>query len=374
MKTVADVMTRYPVIVDAAMTVSQAIVVMRERGVTSLLVLDAPATEAGTVLGDAYGVLTMRDVATQIVGERLDPDRVLVRDAATWRAITVPSQASLPHAASLMATWGIRRLPVVDEGRLQGLVSETDIFVSVAPGDWAPARTVRKQRALMRAMRAGPSLKVADLMSGPVLTTGPDASVAAAAAKMIAGGVSSLLVRDAGPAPVDTVAPVGIVTKRDVVTRVVAAGLTPDAVTVERIMSAPVRTIEPGASFAECASRMSAEGVRRLVVVEDGAVVGLVSNTDLLAALQGMGWLGPWPRPWPTSYIAADVMEPADSSVAFAASEGVSVSPETSLWEVAARLKETGRRRLAVVQEGQVLGVVSDASVALAMGERGGVE
>lgn len=360
MLTVADIMTRRPVLIGADRPVGAAIEAMGERGISSVLV----APPAGAI---AYGILTMRDIIAKIVTHGLDPDAVKVGEATSWRLITASPGWSVAEAALHMAQAHIRRLPVVEAGTLRGLISDTDVFTALVPRqEWEHARAVRKGRALRRAAQTGPARTVRDLMSSPVLTISPGATAHDAVEKMVNAGVASLLVPDDGePAA-------GIVTKRDVVTKVVARGLDAHEVTVGEIVTGPVTVIDPDATVEECSARMAGEGVRRLPVIEGGAVVGIVSDSDILAALEGHRWWGQHGRRWPNSHIVADIMQPVPDGAAL--DEADALVPESSVWEAAARLAHRTNRLLPVVQEGRTIGVVSDADILRALEERGGAD
>jgi signal-transduction protein with cAMP-binding, CBS, and nucleotidyltransferase domain len=184
--------------------------------------------------------------------------------------------------------------------------------------------------------------------------------------KMVSAGVACLLVPDDG----DPAA--GIVTKRDVVTKVVGRGLDAGEVTVGEIVSVPVTTIEPDAIIEDCSSRMLAEGVRRFPVREGGGVIGIVSDSDILAAVEGHRWWGRRGRRWPNSHIVADVMQPVPDDMKLDVEDGV--VPELSVWECAARLAHAPAHRLPVVQEGRAIGVVSETDILRALEERGGAD
>jgi len=78
--------------------------------------------------------------------------------------------------------------------------------------------------------------------------------------------------------------PVGIVTERDVVFRVVAAGRDPASTRLEEIMSAPIATVAPDASVDDAAGLMKRLRIKRLVVVRDGEARGVISVTDIAYA------------------------------------------------------------------------------------------
>ena len=79
---------------------------------------------------------------------------------------------------------------------------------------------------------------------------------------------------------------VGIVTETDVVRKAVATGANLGKVTAEKIMSAPIVTIESGRTVNDASDLMGDRGVRHLGVTENGQIVGVVSVRDLLVAAQ----------------------------------------------------------------------------------------
>ena len=94
--------------------------------------------------------------------------------------------------------------------------------------------------------------------------------------------------------------PVGIVTDRDIVVEVIAAGIDPRLLKLGDLRLAPLVTVGEGASYAETVSRMSVEGVRRMPVIgDDGALAGIITLDDMLwqlaaplAALAGLSGRG----------------------------------------------------------------------------------
>lgn len=356
-RTLAEIMTRRPAVVEAGARLREALAVMGERGISSVLVLREGASP--------YGILTMRDVVGKVVRHDLDLDALRAADVATWRMLTASPGWTVRDAAAAMADAKIRRLPVVEGGDLAGIVSDTDLFVALVPGEnWEHARSVRKERAAQRARRPEPAATVRDLMSAPVLTTDPDVTVQRAVETMVAAGVSSLLVGLArGTAG-------GIVTKRDVVTKVVARGRAPAEARVGEIMSAPVRTIEAGASLEVCSARMSDERVRRLPVASADQIIGIISDSDVLAAVIGHRWRGHRRLRVPASAIVADVMQPGVTP--HVSLSQPTLSPELSIWQAADRLARAGAPSLPVVQDGAVIGTVHQTDILQALGERGG--
>ena len=116
--------------------------------------------------------------------------------------------------------------------------------------------------------------RVRDLMTSAVVTIEPQASVVEAA-KMIQ--------EEKGPLPVveGDGRPVGMLTDRDIIARVVAEGHDPGSVTVEDIATRELVTIGPDQDADEAALLMAEHGLDRLLVVEGERLVGIISEADI---------------------------------------------------------------------------------------------
>jgi len=114
-------------------------------------------------------------------------------------------------------------------------------------------------------------------MRSPVITVNSEASVKEAAEIMARKRIGCIIVTER-----DT--PVGIVTERDILEKVVAPGLDSATTTMREIMSHPLITVRPDESIIKAARIMKRDNVRRLVVLEDEKLVGVVTERDLLRA------------------------------------------------------------------------------------------
>ncbi|MBQ4370012.1 MAG: CBS domain-containing protein [Oscillospiraceae bacterium] len=118
-------------------------------------------------------------------------------------------------------------------------------------------------------------MKVSEAMNRRVISVSPDDSISSAARLMSRYNVGALPVcsRDSRLR--------GIVTDRDVVTRCVALDMDPDTTPVREIMTRRVSTAEQSEEIAGAAGKMGSEQVRRLPVVQEGRVVGILSLGDV---------------------------------------------------------------------------------------------
>ena len=116
---------------------------------------------------------------------------------------------------------------------------------------------------------------VAKIMSKQPKTVGPDVSIVSAAKKMKTARVGSLFVKKGKKL-------VGIVTDTDIVRRAVSTNKPLGKMTVEKIMTTPICTIEGSQTVDDAQDMMADLGVRHLAVTNAGEIVGVVSVRDVL--------------------------------------------------------------------------------------------
>ena len=115
---VADVMTRHVEFVDPDASAQDAAALIGE--------LDISAVPVGTP-ENLQGVITDKDLLFRVVAEGKDPKRTRVIDVATKLVFTCRSDDALPTALDLLASHNIRRLPVVDDNRVVGWLTLSDV-------------------------------------------------------------------------------------------------------------------------------------------------------------------------------------------------------------------------------------------------------
>jgi len=123
-------------------------------------------------------------------------------------------------------------------------------------------------------------MSIGEFCNRDVVSVSRDTPVVAAAGLMRQHHVGTVLVVD----QVDgDRMPVGIVTDRDIVVEVVAAGLDPQLLKVGDLMLGQLSTIDESAGYAETIREMSLRGIRRMPVVRStGALVGIITADDIL--------------------------------------------------------------------------------------------
>jgi CBS domain-containing protein len=114
---------------------------------------------------------------------------------------------------------------------------------------------------------------VKDIMTRRVRTISSDASISDAAKAMAKWKIGSLVILHAG-------APVGILTEGDI-SRFVAKGLDPDSNPVS-VARKKLVTVTPGERIEVAAKTMADAGVKKLPVIDDGKLVGILTQTDIV--------------------------------------------------------------------------------------------
>ena len=117
-KSVRDTMTEDPRSINASESVVEAARLMRDEHIGSL-----PVTEGERLVG----MITDRDLTTRVVAEAAVPETTSVGDVYSRDLISVEPDNDLEEALQLMARHQVRRLPVVENGRLVGMVAQADI-------------------------------------------------------------------------------------------------------------------------------------------------------------------------------------------------------------------------------------------------------
>jgi len=137
---ISEVMTASVVTAPVGAAVREVAELMRERNVGSVVLVDDD--------GDPAGFVTDRDLAVSVLADARDPaDRAA--DHASAPVVTGWPAMDVREAAELMAVHGIRRLPVLDDGRLTGIVTLDDLAVRTGDLELAHQLTSEITRAAL---------------------------------------------------------------------------------------------------------------------------------------------------------------------------------------------------------------------------------
>ena len=114
--TVREVMSTAPQVVDGLATVREAVNLMREHGVSSVIVDRRDR-------GDEYGIVVIHDVAEQVIGRNRSPDRTNVYEIMSKPVVWVRPGMNIRYCARLFHRFGISIAPVIEGDEIEGVVT-----------------------------------------------------------------------------------------------------------------------------------------------------------------------------------------------------------------------------------------------------------
>lgn len=124
-------------------------------------------------------------------------------------------------------------------------------------------------------------IKVTDWMTKDVKTVTKDDSVQEASKRMKEINGGSLIVLDNEKA-------IGIITERDVSQKLVAEDKSPSGTKVEEIMTANLISASPDDSIMEVSKRMNLAKIKKMPIMQDGKLVGILTTTDLMRVMKAL--------------------------------------------------------------------------------------
>jgi CBS domain-containing protein len=181
---VRDVMTRSVVSAQLVTPLKEVAYLLVDNRISGVPVLDVDGTVLGVVSeadllikeqgADAIRHRTLARISGMSRESRVQLDKleaVTARGAMTAPAITIESQRPITEAAALMTSRKVNRLPVVDAGRLVGIVSRGDLVRAYVRSDDELARTIREE-VLLRILWLDPTRFTVTVTDGVVRISG----------------------------------------------------------------------------------------------------------------------------------------------------------------------------------------------------------
>jgi CBS domain-containing protein len=119
---VREVMVANPIVVKANTSIIEAAKLMREHEIGSLIVVEEKAVK---------GIVTERDIVRRAVAEGKDVTSVPIQEIMTYPVTSISPEEDIVQAAHLMRTKEIRRLIVMEQGNLVGIVTTNDLLTNM---------------------------------------------------------------------------------------------------------------------------------------------------------------------------------------------------------------------------------------------------
>jgi len=246
---VEDVMNRDVFTVCPDDTVTTAAKIVSDNKISCVVVTDS---------GSVVGILTEPDFLKRTMSLKRDFNEIRVAEIMSAPVVTVPADLSIFEASKTMEKKGIKQLPVLEKGQLVGIVTQTNLI-----------RTLTSY-VMWR--------DVVEIMSRDVSTVQKNTTVSEASQIMTSHDISSIVVLDGDRA-------IGVLTERDIINRIITLQKSADT-QVEEVMSSPVISIPPDFSVISAGNLMEKMDIRRLVVIEDKCLRGIIVQTDIFKAVE----------------------------------------------------------------------------------------
>ena len=124
-------------------------------------------------------------------------------------------------------------------------------------------------------------LSVSEVMNKTVIIMDINSDIPSIAREMVNSDAGSVIITENGKA-------MGIITERDLVKNIVVEDKKPSEIKASKILSTPLITIRPEASIVDASRIMLKANIKRLPVLENNTLVGVISNTDILMITPGL--------------------------------------------------------------------------------------
>ena len=246
--------------------------------------------------------------------------------------ITVDKDQNLSDALKLMRKNNISRLPVLNNKELVGIISERDIAAKLGSSKYESMPASR--------------LHISSVMVKDVCTVPETMQLGEVAKLMLEKGIGSVPVMCEDKM-------VGIVSKADFVT--LAVGIAFDKVTVKEIMTKDLVAVSPTDRLIHARRQMMEAHVGRVPVVAEDELVGMVTSKDLMRAF--IDFRKHVPEKYQKSQIKEVLVEYIMSINPTVTSKDATIS------EVAKIMIETGYNGLPVVEDGKVVGIITQTDI-----------
>jgi len=240
-----DVMNTKVVTISPEETVAVACRIMAEKNISCIVVTDNK---------NVIGIFTERDLLKKVVAKKRDFAAVRIAEVMSSPVVWIPSKMSVFEASKIMGKKNIKRLPVIENEQLVGIITQTDMIRALtSSGLWR---------------------SVEDVMNRNVAVFPKNKMVVEAAKVMASHNISCVVVIEKNEV-------VGILSERDFIKKIAALQKDPSCTKIEEVMTSPVKSVPPDCSVFHANWIMQQMNIRKLVVMKDKKLCGIITQTDL---------------------------------------------------------------------------------------------
>lgn len=270
--------------------------------------------------------------------------KLSVLDVGTRDVKTIPSRTSIMRSLKMMLNHNFRRMPIADAGtkRLEGIISATDLLNFFGGGEKHKLVVERYGGNLFAAVNEN----VDEIMERNVITVHHTESWEDALEVMLKKRVGGCPIVD------DENRVVGIITERDMV-KYLANQTRLDGY-VSEYMTTDVVTIESSSSIEEAMKTMISNRFRRLPIVKDGVLIGLITAMDILRFFGGEAF-----KYLETGNIK-DVLQKPVSTILNMAREPLTFESRDKISDLARRMIECGAGVALIIENKKLVGIITE--------------
>lgn len=269
---------------------------------------------------------------------------------ATTNVISVPPTMSIIEGVHMMSSNNFRRLPITDPGnkKLLGIVTISDVIDLMGGGSRYNLVAKKHKGNLLSALNDN----IRGIATDQVETFSPSTSISEAIELLVKTGHGGFPITNSD----NTIA--GIVTEYDIM-RMLAQERS--ELTVEEIMTANPEAVHPDDPISNVTKRMVAKGYRRLPVIKDDILIGIITATDI------MEYLGEGKVFADMKTGTVDELLNLPVRELMTAGDVRTTTPNVVITAIAREMLERGIGAFPVVEEGRVIGIVTEFDLVKAL-------
>ncbi len=266
---VKEFMDKEPLTISYSAMISDAVSLMNSKKSDYLLV----------TLGEKpIGIITNRDILRKVIRSCLlrrsaDPSKIQCKDIMTSPIRVLNINDNIRKAAMMVIQYDVKKLPVLDDGQLAGIIRHNDIINA-----YLSQRLETEEETNFVEIRNLGEKMVEEIMISDVVKLPLDENIATLLDVLFEKKIGSVLITDNGKS-------VGIITERDIMREIIEKGKDPRSTKVNEIMSSPLVTISPKTKINEANRMMITKDISYLVIASEenpNEILGIISNTDIL--------------------------------------------------------------------------------------------
>lgn len=279
---------------------------------------------------------------TMVLGDKITKHEGSIMAVASREVVSMPPTTSIINAIRTMTEHGFRRIPIADAGtnRLEGMVTSVDIIDFLGGGKKNRFVEERHKGNLLSAINS----PVREIMQHDVISIKDNAYIGDAIGIMLKHHTSGLpIIDNAGRI-------VAICTEKDLV--IFLAGMHVNK-SVYQYMSRDVKTTTGATTIGQAAKIMIENGFRRLPVVDDGRLIGIVTASDIMYYLgRGKAF---------EKLTTGNIHEALDEPVLTIVSRNImKINPEKDIGEAARAMVDSNIGSLSVLEGNALIGIITE--------------